>query len=89
MEVRISSRDQLFCRGSGNSGVFVGANRPAGGPARARRSLGVMRVSDRTLMQAILFFGAVSFFLGKKALNGADGSTVDPLLAGLRRAGVL
>lgn len=48
-----------------------------------------MRVSDRTLMQAILFFGAVSFFLGKKALDGADGSTVDPTLARLRRAGVL
>lgn len=38
-------------------------------------------------MQAILFFGAVSFFLGKKALNGADAP--DPLLEGLRRAGVL
>jgi hypothetical protein len=47
-------------------------------------------MSDRALVQAILFFGAVSFFLGKKALDGADdGSTVDPTLEGLRRAGVL
>lgn len=46
-------------------------------------------MSDRALKQAILFFGVVSFFLGKKALEGDDGSTVDPLLAGLRRAGVL
>jgi hypothetical protein len=47
-------------------------------------------MNDRTLKQAILFFGVVSFFLGKKALEGAsDGSTVDPLLAQLRRAGVV
>lgn len=46
-------------------------------------------MNDRTLKQAILFFGVVSFFLGKKALEGADGSTVDPLLANLRRAGVV
>lgn len=47
-------------------------------------------MSDRALKQAILFFGVVSFFLGKKALEGdSNGSTVDPLLAGLRRAGVV
>jgi len=47
-------------------------------------------MSDRALKQAILFFGAVSFFLGKKALEGStDGSTVDPTLARLRLAGVL
>ena len=47
-------------------------------------------MSDRTLKQAILFFGVVSFLLGKKALTteGA-GSTVDPTLDRLRRAGVL
>jgi hypothetical protein len=28
-------------------------------------------MNDRTLKQAILFFGVVSFFLGKKALEGA------------------
>jgi hypothetical protein len=28
-------------------------------------------MSDRALKQAILFFGIVSFFLGKKALEGA------------------
>ena len=48
-----------------------------------------MAASDRTLKQAILFFGIVSFFLGKKALNGVDGSTVDPLLERLRQAGVV
>lgn len=47
-------------------------------------------MSDTALKQAILFFGIVSFFLGKKALEGDDdGSTVDPLVAGLRRAGVV
>lgn len=47
-------------------------------------------MSDRALKQAILFFGIVSFFLGKKALEGDDdGSTVDPLLDQLRRAGVV
>ena len=30
------------------------------------------RVSDRTLVQAILFFGFVSFMLGKKALEGTS-----------------
>lgn len=45
---------------------------------------------DRRLEQAILFFGVVSFFLGKKALEGAppdDGK--DPLLRQLRAAGVV
>lgn len=28
-------------------------------------------MSDRALKQAILFFGVVSFFLGKKALEGS------------------
>lgn len=46
-------------------------------------------MNDRALVQAILFFGVVSFFLGKKALEGEDGSTVDPLLDQLRRAGVV
>lgn len=47
-------------------------------------------MSDAALKQAILFFGIVSFFLGKKALEGDDdGSTVDPLVAGLQRAGVV
>jgi hypothetical protein len=46
-----------------------------------------MRVSDRTLTQAILFFGVVSFFLGKKALDGE--APPDPLLEALRRAGVI
>ncbi len=47
-------------------------------------------MSDRALVQAILFMGVVSFFLGKKALEGDDdGSTADPLLGGLRAAGVL
>ncbi len=49
-------------------------------------------MSDRTLKQAILFFGLVSFFLGKKALttNGDDGNGgKDPTLRGLRDAGVL
>jgi hypothetical protein len=46
-------------------------------------------MSDRALVQAILFMGVVSFFLGKKALEGADGSTVDPTLARLRLAGVV
>jgi hypothetical protein len=46
-------------------------------------------MTDRTLKQAILFFGIVSFFLGKKALNGvAGGSTVDPTVARLRLAGL-
>jgi hypothetical protein len=31
----------------------------------------VRRITDRQLGQAILFFGIVSFFLGKKALEGA------------------
>jgi len=49
-----------------------------------------MRVSDRTLVQAILFFGAVSFFLGKKALDGAEQPRADdPLLKQLRLAGVV
>lgn len=47
-------------------------------------------MSDTALKQAILFFGIVSFFLGKKALEGdGGGSTVDPLVAQLRRAGVV
>jgi len=41
----------------------------------------VRRVSDRTLVQAILFFGFVSFMLGKKALEGTTNE-----LATLRRA---
>jgi hypothetical protein len=28
-------------------------------------------MSEKSLVQAILFFGVVSFFLGKKALEGA------------------
>ena len=61
----------------------------SGAPSSLGRSLvGVM--SDRTLKQAILFFGVVSFFLGKKALTtNGDGSTVDPTLRRLRDAGVV
>ena len=44
------------------------------------------RVSDRQLWNWILLSGVVSFFLGKKALEGA---TVDPTVERLRRAGVL
>jgi hypothetical protein len=38
-------------------------------------------MSDRALKQAILFFGIVSFFLGKKALEGEGDET-----AAFRRA---
>jgi hypothetical protein len=38
-------------------------------------------MSDRALKQAILFFGIVSFFLGKKALEGDADET-----AALRQA---
>ena len=53
------------------------------------------KISDTALKQAILFFGAVSFLLGKAALNGDDkparepGPRPDPLLKSLERAGVL
>lgn len=36
--------------------------------------MGRSQLSDTRLKQLILFFGAVSFFLGKAALNGGDGS---------------
>jgi len=54
------------------------------------------KISDTALKQAILFFGAVSFLLGKNALNGDDdkpatepGPRPDPLIDSLARAGVL
>lgn len=47
-------------------------------------------VSDKALKQAILFFGAVSFFLGKAALNGAErperAAENDPVVRALRQA---
>lgn len=49
-------------------------------------------MSDAALKQAILFFGVVSFLLGKKALEGddeRDDERADPLLGGLRAAGVI
>ena len=47
-------------------------------------------MSDTALKQAILFFGVVSFFLGKAALNGADARRrPDPLILSLRSAGVV
>lgn len=48
-------------------------------------------MSDTALKQAILFFGVVSFFLGKAALNG-DGrrpersAENDPVVRALRQA---
>jgi hypothetical protein len=48
-------------------------------------------MSDKALKQAILFFGAVSFFLGKAALNGGrPGQTAenDPVVRALRQAGL-
>jgi hypothetical protein len=41
------------------------------------------KISDKTLIQAILFFGFVSFMLGKSALQGV---TDDPVLRALRKA---
>jgi hypothetical protein len=49
-----------------------------------------MGLSDKALKQAILFFGAVSFFLGKKALEGASAEPAaenDPVVRTLRKAG--
>jgi hypothetical protein len=47
-------------------------------------------MSNTALKQAILFFGVVSFFLGKAALNGAGPRVqADPLLRSLREAGVV
>ena len=46
-------------------------------------------MSNTALKQAILFFGAVSFFLGKAALNGGPRVGPDPLLRSLRAAGVV
>jgi hypothetical protein len=57
--------------------------------------MGRSHISDKALKQAILFFGAVSFFLGKKALEGADAPALpaarvtpdpDPVLMALRSA---
>lgn len=51
-----------------------------------------MQISDKALKQAILFFGAVSFLLGKTALQGDDkpaqrpGPRPDPLLRSLELA---
>jgi hypothetical protein len=51
------------------------------------------RISDTALKQAILFFGTVSFFLGKKALEGEDAPPKrdpsphdDPVIKSLRAA---
>jgi hypothetical protein len=47
-------------------------------------------MSDTALKQAILFFGVVSFFLGKAALNGAGPRRApDPIILSLRSAGVV
>jgi len=46
-------------------------------------------MSNTALKQAILFFGVVSFFLGKAALNGGPRPAPDPLLRSLRAAGVV
>lgn len=43
-------------------------------------------MSDRALKQAILFFGVVSFFLGKKALEGTQDETAAFRLANQRTA---
>jgi len=43
-------------------------------------------MSDRVLVQAILFFGIVSFFLGKKALEGEGDETAAFRLANQRAA---
>lgn len=52
--------------------------------------MGRSHLSDTRLKQLILFFGAVSFFLGKAALNGPGPQVeTDPLLRSLRRAGVV
>ena len=81
MEVRIRGRCPRVFSALLRRSVLCGSQN--------RRSV-VGAMSDLALKQAILFFGIVSFFLGKKALEGDDdGSTVDPLLAGLRRAGVV
>ncbi len=52
-----------------------------------------MKISDRQLKQAILFAGAVSFFLGKKALEGDPAAPKrdpdpddDPVVRALRAA---
>jgi hypothetical protein len=47
-------------------------------------------MSDTALKQAILFFGAVSYFLGKKVLDGAGpdrSAENDPVVRALRKAG--
>ncbi len=81
MEVRIRGRCPRVFSGLHSRSVLCSSR-------KGRSVVGAM--SDLALKQAILFFGVVSFFLGKKALEGADdGSTVDPLLAQLRRAGVV
>lgn len=43
-------------------------------------------MSDRALKQAILFFGIVSFFLGKKALEGSADETAALRLANRKAA---
>jgi hypothetical protein len=55
--------------------------------------MGRSHISDKALKQAILFFGAVSFFLGKKALEGAPAPVQrapdphdDPVIRALRAA---
>ena len=44
------------------------------------------RLSDKALMNLILFFGVTSWFLGKKALEGASPVADDPVLRALRAA---
>jgi hypothetical protein len=51
--------------------------------------MGRSHISDKALKQAILFFGAVSFFLGKKVLEGAAPAFDihdDPVIKSLRAA---
>jgi len=53
--------------------------------------MGRQKLSDSALKQLILFFGAVSFFLGKAALNGAErrpeqAAENDPVVRALRQA---
>lgn len=49
--------------------------------------MGSDKLSDTRLKQLILFAGVVSFFLGKKALDGAVARVrPDPLLRTLRQA---
>jgi hypothetical protein len=77
MEVRICGRCPRVFSGLLKRSVLCGSQN--------RRSV-VGAMSDRALKQAILFFGIVSFFLGKKALEGAGDETAALRAANQRAA---